>query len=272
VFKHALLLPLVRGLQRKEKGFLFLDTHAGLGAYDLSASPPGRTLEYVDGIARLWERPDLSPTLRDYVELVRGFNIERGLPGIETLRYYPGSPRIASKLLRPQDRLALTELHPDDFETLREEFARDRRVSVQRIDAYSALRAYLPPPERRALVLIDPPFEDPNEVVRIHAALSETLVQFPPATYVIWYPIKDRSGANAFMALLHTLPLPPTLAVELMVHAHDPADRLNGCGLIVLNPPWQIADELAAIAQELRGLLAREPGATAGLEWLRDED
>jgi len=272
VFKHALLGPLVRGLQRKEKGFLFLDTHAGTGAYDLSASPPGRTLEFVDGIGRLWERTDLGTAVGDYVARVRAFNSARGQPGVETLRHYPGSPRLAAGLLRPQDRLALTELHPDEFESLRAEFARERGVSVQCIDAYSALRAYLPPPERRALVLIDPPYEDHNEVVRIHAALGEMLVRFPPATYVIWYPIKDRSSAGAFKALLHTLPLPPTLAVELMVHAHDPADRLNGCGLIVLNPPWQSADELAAIAQELRGLLAREPGAWAGLEWLRDED
>jgi 23S rRNA (adenine2030-N6)-methyltransferase len=270
VFKHALLVPLVRGLQRKEKGFLFLDTHAGAGAYNLNAAPSGRTLEYVDGIGRLWARAEVPPGVREYLELVRQFNASRGALG-ETLRFYPGSPRLALALLRAQDRLALSELHPDDCETLRTEFARDRGVNVQCIDAYSALRAFLPPPERRALVLIDPPYEDHNEVVRIHAALTEVLERFPAGTYVIWYPIKERAGAGAFKSLLATLPLPPTLAAEITVYANDPPDRLNGCGLLVLNPPWQIADELAPLITSLRDLLALEPGAHAGLEWLRDE-
>ncbi len=270
VFKHALLLPLVRGLQRKEKGFLFLDTHAGVGAYDLSAAPAGRTLEFSDGIGKIWSRGALLPALSDYVNLVRNFNRERGAPE-HALRFYPGSPRIAFAVLRPQDRMALTELHPDDFETLRLEFARQRGLSMQRIDAYSALRAYLPPPERRALVLIDPPYEDHNEVVRIHGAMQDALTLFPPATYLIWYPIKDRAGANAFKSLLGTLPLPPTLAVEFTAYANDPRDRLNGCGLVVMNPPWGIADELAALAEALRDVLALEPGASARLEWLREE-
>jgi 23S rRNA (adenine2030-N6)-methyltransferase len=300
VFKHALLVPLVRGLQRKEKGLLFLDTHAGIGAYDLQSVPAGRTLEYVDGIGRLWNRTDLPAGVRDYVELVRAFNATRcaltrsparsaspnppakagedrdqAVPldaGSLSLRYYPGSPRLAAMLLRPQDRLALSELHPDDFETLRTEFARDRGVSIQRIDAYAALRAWLPPPERRALVLIDPPYEDANEVTRIHEGLAGSLTRFPAATYVIWYPIKDRAAAGAFKAMLGTLPLPPTCAVELMVFAADPSDRLNGCGMIVLNPPWPIAAELAALAAALRDSLALEPGATSRFEWLVDED
>lgn len=271
VFKHALLVPLVRGMQRKDKGFLFLDTHAGSGAYNLNATPSGRTLEYVDGIGRLWTRQDLAAGVRAYVDVVRKFNFSRGAIG-ETLRFFPGSPRLAAALLRPQDRLALSELHPDDFETLQTEFSRERGVNVQRIDAYSALRAFLPPPERRALVLIDPPYEDHNEVVRIHAALAETLERFPSGTYVIWYPIKEHAGAGAFKSLLTTLALPPTLAVEITVYGNDPPDRLNGCGILVLNPPWQIAGELAAIATSLRDLLALEPGANAGLEWLREED
>lgn len=270
VFKHALLLPIVRGLQRKEKGFLFLDTHAGLGAYDLNSVSATRTLEFTSGIGRLWSRADLPPALQELRELVRNFNLARGAP-VEALRFYPGSPRIAAALLRPQDRLALAELHPDDCETLRVEFARDRGVGVQCIDAYSALRAYLPPPERRALVLIDPPYEDHNEVVRIHEAMGETLERFPSGTYVIWYPIKDRASASALKNLLGTLPLPPTVAVDFTAYANDPRDRLNGCGLIVLNPPWQIADELAALATALCDLFALETGATSQLEWLRDE-
>lgn len=271
VFKHALLLPLIRGMQRKEKGFLFLDTHAGLGAYDLASLPAGRTLEYADGIARLWTGENPHPLVREYVELARRFNRERG--GTEAApRFYPGSPRLATMLLRPQDRLALSELHPEDFETLRAEFGRERGVGIQKLDAYAALRAWLPPPERRALVLIDPPYEDREETARLHAAVEAMLERFGSATYVVWYPITDRSGTDAFKSTLRTLPLPPTLAVELVIYAEERPGRLNGCGLLVLNPPWQIAGELLSTAVALRDALAVEPGARATLDWLREED
>lgn len=271
VFKHALLLPLVRGMQRKEKGFVFVDTHAGVGAYDLASVPAGRTLEYADGIARLWTAESSHPVVREYVELVRRFNRERG--GTEAApRYYPGSPRLASMLLRPQDRLALSELHPEDFLTLKEEFRRERGVAIQKVDAYSALRAYLPPPERRALVLIDPPYEDREETTRLHDAIDAMTTHFPSATYVVWYPITDRSGTDAFKMTLRTLALPPTLAVEFVVYGEERPDRLNGCGLLVLNPPWQIGRELLSVAETLRDALAVEPGASASLAWLREED
>ena len=271
VFKHALLLPLIRGMQRKEKGFLFLDTHAGIGAYDLSGVPAGRTLEYADGIARLWNAPGNDPYVREYVELVRRFNRERG--GTEAApRYYPGSPRLASMLLRPQDRLALSELHPEDYLSLREEFRRERGVGIQKIDAYSALRAWLPPPERRALVLIDPPYEDREETNHLHQAVADMLTHFGSATYVIWFPITDRSGTDAFKTTLRTLPLPPTLAAELVIYGDERPDRLNGCGLLVLNPPWQIAPDLMSTAEALRDALAVERGARASIDWLREED
>jgi 23S rRNA (adenine2030-N6)-methyltransferase len=271
VFKHALLVPLVRAMQRKEKGFLFLDTHAGLGAYDLASAPAGRTLEFADGIARLWNDASPPPALRDYLGLVRRFDRERGGTGASP-RHYPGSPRLAWMLARPQDRLAASELHPEDCEALRHEFRAERGVGIQALDAYAALRAWLPPPERRALVLIDPPYEDANEISRLHAGLGEALRRFPSGVYAVWYPVKDRAGNQAFKAVMRTLPLPPALAVELRVFDNEPADRLNGCGLLVLGPPWQVADELASAAEALRDRLAIEPGARAGLEWLREED
>jgi len=271
VFKHALLLPLIRGMQRKEKGFLFVDTHAGIGAYDLASVPAGRTLEYADGIARLWTAENAHPVVREFVELVRRFNLERG--GTDAApRHYPGSPRLAAMLLRPQDRLALSELHPEDFIALKEEFRRERGTSIQKIDAYSALRAYLPPPERRALVLIDPPYEDREETTRLHEAIGAMTTHFASATYVVWYPITDRSGTDAFKTTLRTLPLPPTLSVEMVIYGEERPDRLNGCGLLVLNPPWQIARELLSVAEALRDALAVEPGARATLDWLREED
>jgi len=271
VFKHALLVPLIQGMQRKEKGFLFLDTHAGLGAYDLASLPAGRTQEHAGGIGRLWGSQPQDGALLTYLEAVRRFNRARGGTE-EAIRYYPGSPRIASLLLRPQDRLALSELHPEDFAVLKAEFRRERGVGLQCIDAYSALRAYLPPPERRALVLIDPPYEDREETARLHMAIEAMKTHFGSATYVVWYPITDRSGTDAFKSTLRTLALPPTLAVELTIQAAERSDRLNGCGLLVLNPPWAIAPALLQTAQVLCALLAAGPEATATLDWLREED
>jgi 23S rRNA (adenine2030-N6)-methyltransferase len=271
VLKHALLLPLLRGMQRKEKGFLYIDTHAGLGSYDLTAAPAGRTLEFTGGIGRLWEASAVPEPLREYLELVRRFNRDAGVPA-GVLRFYPGSPQVATMVLRPQDRVALSELHPEDFEVLRKTFAHRRSVSVQRIDAYSALLANLPPPERRALALIDPPYEDANETSRLHAGLEAALRRWPAATLVVWHPIKEPAATEGFKAVLLTLELPPTLAVDFILDPAFPPGRLNGCGLLVLNPPWRIADELAATAEAVREALAGGTLARTRLEWLREED
>jgi len=270
VLKHVLLVSLVRAMRRKEKGFLFLDTHAGIGAYDLSSSRADRTAEYLDGIGRLWDRSDLRGPLAEYVRVVREFNDAAGGPG-EMVRYYPGSPAIVAALLRPQDRMALSELHPDDFVTLKENMHRYRRVSAQCIDAYSALKAYLPPAERRGLILIDPPYEDPNETSRLRDGLANALQRFPGGVYAIWYPIKDRAGAEAFRASMASLPLPATVAAELTIGDDAPGrDRLCGSGMLILNPPWRIEDELTETLGALGPILAQETGARAGLKWLRE--
>jgi len=270
VFKHALLIPLLRGMQRKEKGFLYVDTHAGIGYYDLNAEETARTNEFAAGIGELWALVPTPSPLRDYIDFVRDFNRTKG-GTTDVLRFYPGSPAVAAWLRRPQDRLALSELHPADFQLLKERFDWQRGVSIQKIDAYSALRAHLPPPERRALVLIDPPYEDPNEPARIHQALDESLQRFPGGCYAIWYPVKSRAEADSFPAYFSTLPMPPTLAIELLLNPGHDADRLIGCGLLVLNPPWKIESELDSITAELRRLLASNVDASHRTFWLKEE-
>ena len=274
VMKHALLGRLLTALQRKEKGFLYLDTHAGRGGYDLTVAAQGDTLarqpEYPQGIGRLWARPDLPEGLAEYVALVRKFAEQKGAPD-DTLRYYPGSPWIAQLLARPQDRLVFCEKQPDERERLDLEFGRAARVQVSALDGYGAPRALLPPPERRALVLIDPPFEAQDEFARVARAVAEGLRRLPSAVYAIWYPLTERALVDAFFAELLALPLPPTLELELTVAGEQSALKMKGCGLVVINPPWQFDGEARRMLDWLAGALAQEPGGRAKSRWLVPE-
>lgn len=263
VMKHALLVRLARCLQRKPKGMLFLDTHAGRGRYDLSLAARGDALErrpeHPDGIGRLLNAPVPEAALAEYAELVRSFDPGGG-------RLYPGSPWLLRLIAREQDRLALCELHPDECRALEAEFARARRVSVHEMDGYAALRAMLPPPEKRALILIDPPYEALEERTLLAVALREALQRFPSGTYAVWYPLTERAETGGFAEHLRTLPLPPTLAAELTV---DPdAAGLRGCGLLIINPPWQFEREAVPILQSLAKLLGRSGAAGGAVRWL----
>jgi 23S rRNA (adenine2030-N6)-methyltransferase len=271
VFKHVLLLRLLRALQRKEKGFLYIETHAGRGVYDLAPAGPGgeRAPEWPAGVGRLWEAPRLPPALGDYMELVREFNGRRGGAG-PGLRFYPGSPLIAALVRRPQDRLALWERQAGEARILRAEFARRRGTAVECGDGYGALRAALPPLERRALAFIDPPFEDQGEFEAILTALGEGLRRFPSGVFAIWYPVTGRAQAKAFHRALSARWRQPTLEAELAVTA-DPRVRMKGCGLLVINPPWGFADELQTLLPALAGHLGADAGASSRWAWLVPE-
>ena len=271
VFKHALLLLLIRAMQRKEKGFLYLDTHAGRGGYDLSMPsvlPDGRSREpeYPAGIGRFWGQGGLPPALADYLALVRRFNDRNGATGDE-LKFYPGSPWFAKLLLRPQDRMALCELRPDDAEALDFEFARESRVTVQAIDGYTGLKALLPPPEKRALVLIDPPFETKKEFADIARGLKDALKRLPGAVIAVWYPITERARTDDFHRALLELAT-PTLFAELTVAGSDSLLKMTGCGLLVLNPPWQVDREIRAVLPLLKEWLKVDAGAGTACDWL----
>jgi 23S rRNA (adenine2030-N6)-methyltransferase len=249
--KHALLVALLRALAAKDKPFRVLDTHAGIGDYDLAASEATRTGEWRDGIARLDGVTD--GPLADYVALVRA----AGYPA-----RYPGSPALARALLRPGDSLVLVELHPEDHATLKARFRRDAQVAVHRRDAWEALRALTPFPERRGLVLVDPPFEQEGEFDRLAAAIAELRRRFRAGIVAAWYPIKHRTPVRAFHAALRDAAVPDCLACELTLrHPTDPA-RLNGCGVLVANPPFGFEQQAATILQALLGRLGRgEDGA-----------
>jgi 23S rRNA (adenine2030-N6)-methyltransferase len=268
VFKHALLVRLVRAFQRKEKGFLFVDTHAGRGRYDLSLAAEGdsrpRTPEWPDGIGRLWDRSDPPPEVMDYLGIVRAFDRGQGNLGAAP-RFYPGSPRIAREICRPQDRLELWERQPAECAALQAGFEGERRVAVHGADGYGAVRACLPPRERRALVLIDPPFESQGEWEEVSSALGEGMGRFPGGTYAVWYPLTERARADGFLESVRGLGA-PSLAAELLP---DPdGSGLRGSGVVVLNPPWRFEGEAAAIADYLVAALARGAGALRSVRWI----
>ena len=274
--KHALLVWLLRALARKPAGFRVLDTHAGIGRYDLAGPEATRTGEAARGIARLMDVTD--GPLADYVGLVRteGGGMSEGftpgpMPARPILRY-PGSPALAAALLRAQDRLALVELHEQDHAALRALFRADPRVAVHRRDAWEAVRALTPFPEKRGLVLIDPPFEQPGEYERMTAALAEVSRRARGLIVAAWYPVKGRAPVRAFHTALREAGVRDILAAELNLREPTDAARLNGCGLVVVNPPFGFEAAAEAILAALHARLSDgEPGAGWALTRLADE-
>lgn len=273
--KHVLLLQLLRSLQRKEKGFLYLDTHAGRGSYDLAAAAKGDSLarqpEWPNGIGRLWSANPRTSAIADYLALVRQFDRDRGNGETAVPRFYPGSPWVARLAARPQDRLALCEKQPDEFAALESEFSFSPRTSVQKMDGYTAVRAMLPPVERRALVLIDPPFEAQDEFNAILGALRDALKRLSSATIAVWYPLTERARLEVFFSEARALDLPPALLLELTLADARLGLRLPGCGLLVVNPPWQFEDVAGPALQELSEILMQAAGAGAHSQWLVPE-
>jgi 23S rRNA (adenine2030-N6)-methyltransferase len=270
--KHALLAGLVHGLQRKDTGLLLLDTHAGRGRYDLEAAARGDSLarqpEWPEGIGRLWDRPELPSDVASYVALVREFDRRQG--NIAPLpRFYPGSPRLLEILARPQDRSVFCELEPGEGAALRAEFQFSPRTEVRAMDGYTAVRALLPPPERRALVLIDPAYEAPDEATRLVRALGDGLRRLPAGTFAVWYPLSPRARPGELLDRLSDLPLPPTLVAELTVNPASPT--MTGCGLAVLNPPWQFDRSAKPLLDFLGSALAQGPGGGGNVRWLVPE-
>lgn len=246
--KHALLVWLLRALARKPTPFGVLDTHAGTGSYDLAAAEAGRTGEWRHGIGRLLD-PGHGPVpdpLADYAALCRA----AGAPA-----RYPGSPTLARALLRPGDRLACCELHPADYASLRAHFRGDPQVAVHHRDGWEALRALTPFPERRGLVLVDPPFEQDGEWNRMAGGIALVAQRFRAAVQACWYPIKHRAPPRAFHAALQDGGVRDIVAAELWLREPTDPQRLNGCGLVVVNPPWRFEHEggviLAALLQRL---------------------
>ncbi|WP_207459576.1 23S rRNA (adenine(2030)-N(6))-methyltransferase RlmJ [Azospirillum sp. SYSU D00513] len=264
VMKHAVLAMILDHLRAKPTPFCVLDTHAGIGRYDLESEPARKTLEYQDGIGRLFGAPPAHPALAPYIEAVSALNPD----GV--LRWYPGSPRLTRALMRENDRLVLVELHPEDCRTLRDEFKGDRQTSVHCQDAYVALKAHLPPKEKRGLVLMDPPFEQPDEYARLAEGLKAAHRRWPTGIFALWYPIKERPAVWRFHEALESAGIPKILTVELTWHPEDTHTRLNGSGLMIVNPPWRLDESLREALPALHAALPSTGGGVT-VDWLVPE-
>jgi len=252
VLKHFIEVQLLRYLAQKDKPFWYIDTHAGAGCYSLDSGYATQNAEHESGIELLWECDDLPAPLADYVALVKHFNPDG------KLKLYPGSPLVALNLIREQDRMRLYELHPADNEILQQTFAGlGAQVLIQSADGFSALKALLPPPPRRALVLIDPPYEDKQEYQRVVTALREGLKRFANGIYAVWYPQLQRAEARQLPEMLKQLPVKSWLNVALSVQAKS-ADGfgMHGSGMFILNPPWL----LRGVLQEVMPYLVKVLG------------
>ncbi len=268
VFKHTALVALLDALAQKPTPMCYVDTHAGRGRYDLGAGEAARTGEQAGGVRRLLAAAHVAP-LRRYLDLLR--RLDPDAP-TGTLQHYPGSPLLAAACLREQDRALLCELQPDEYAALRVLFRDDARVHVHLRDGYAALPALLPPPEKRGLVLIDPPYEaQDGEFAAIQSALRAAWLRWPQGVYAVWYPIKRRATLRPFQRWLTASGARKVLIAELQVRGDDSPLRMNGCGLAIVNAPFRIDATLAALLTALQPLLADGPGASQRLEWLTSD-
>ncbi len=276
VLKHMVTIQLLRYLGQKETPYMVIDTHAGAGVYALDGNYASKNAEYETGIEPLWERNDLPPLVADYVQLVKDLNPSG------KMRYYPGSPYCANQVMREQDRLRMFELHPTEVKVLADNFrkldahaaeqgqrpnGRGKRVIIERGDGFLGLKALLPPPSRRALVLIDPPYEDKRDYQRVKETLQDALVRFPTGTYAVWYPVLQRIESKQFSDRLKRLGAKSWLNVTLSICSPSPDGfGLHSSGIFVLNPPWTLEAALKEAMPYLVKVLGRDSGAGFVLE------
>lgn len=265
VLKHIVLIAIIRSLQQKEKGFLYIDTHAGVGHYQLSSYESNKTAEYLEGIARLWENTDLPPLIADYIDQIRAIN-RNG-----QLRYYAGSPLLAANLLRPQDNGLFTELHPSDFPLLRNNFKQYKQIRCQRDDGYQQLKAELPPATRRGLVLMDPPYELKEDYQRVVESLLEGYKRFATGTYAIWYPVVLRQHIKKMLKSIESSGIRKVLQIELAIRPDSDQRGMTASGMIVVNPPWTLEQEVRDVLPYLTEKLVPQGTGSWQVYWVVPE-
>ena len=265
VFKHSLLCRLVLALAKKERPFFVLDTHAGIGRYDLTHEWALKNAEFRHGISLIWGRKDLPAEFMPYLEAIRGENAG------DTLRFYPGSPRIVRRLLRPLDRLVLVELNKKDCTSLASLFGSDRQTTVHLMDGYQSLKALLPPKERRGLVFIDSSFDRGREFDRLTQGLVEAHRRFATGVYALWYPLMEPVAMRAFERAVVQSGIRKVLQLEISVQSAGYSEGMRGCGMLVVNPPFGFEAQARSMIEWLHPRLANEGAGGPRALWLAKE-
>jgi 23S rRNA (adenine2030-N6)-methyltransferase len=266
VFKHALLVRMLLALGRKDKPFCYVDTHAGIGRYDLAHPWAQKLAEFRNGIERVRLRAADAPALlQPYLECVQAESVKGDL------RFYPGSPRIARHFLRTGDRMELTELNRDDCEALGRLFAGDPQVHVHCLDGYQALKAFLPPRERRGMVLIDSSFDRSGEFARLTDGLQTAHRRWATGTYALWYPLMEAYAVRGFERGVIGTGIRKVLKLELSVLPQGWAESLRGCGMLVVNPPFGLEAEARALLEWLWPVLSEAGTGGIEVDWLVPE-
>jgi len=240
-FKHIVLIALIESLKNKDAPFCYLDTHAGCAQYDLDSESAKKTHEYRTGVGRIFKQKNFPRLVQTYVDCIREINPD------DTLHFYPGSPHFVRQLLRPQDHMILSELHATDFKTLKKHYHEDKQVATHHQDGWLSLKAFLPPKERRGLVLIDPPYEDPTEFFSVAEKIQPALKRFETGVFALWYPMKSNIARNPFYRDVKKLITRPTLFVEISFWPEDGGASLHGSGMLIINPPWTLDTTLREI-------------------------
>ncbi|MGU3574868.1 23S rRNA (adenine(2030)-N(6))-methyltransferase RlmJ [Brucellaceae bacterium C25G] len=272
VVKHIILTRILEYMKLKDAAFRVIDTHAGIGRYDLMGPEAAKTIEWKSGIFRLMEAVDnqeldaeTTALIAPFIEAVKSENTS------SEIRFYPGSPLLTRRLLRKQDRLSALELHPEDAKTLARLFEGDYQVRVTHLDGWLAMGAHLPPKEKRGVVLVDPPFEIGGEFDRLVSNLVKAHKKFSGGTYALWYPIKDHREVKKFHQALYDSGIQKIMSAELSIRTPSLEPRLDGTGMIIVNPPYLLEKELKLILPALVKLLCEDKGAGYRLNWIRKE-
>ena len=265
VFKHSLLAQMVLAMQRKDKPFVYLDTHAGTGRYDLSHAWAQKNREYENGVAKVLARADCPEGLRPYLDAIRQQNPDG------KLRFYPGSPLLVKRLLRSGDRMVLAELNAEDCARLQQHFEGERHVQVRNMDGYQALKAFLPPQERRGLILIDSSFDRANEFRRIEEAFAQAYRRFATGVYAIWYPLMESAATSTLERSIAARGVRKLLKLELSVHPASWRESLRGSAMLVVNPPYQFDKAAAPVLHWLWKVLSIDGAGGYSVRHLADD-
>jgi len=273
VFKHIIVTRIVDYLKRKPAAFRVIDTHSGIGLYDLRSVEAQKTGEWHQGVAKfLTGKFDVreQQLLTPWIDAIQSFN-EQTISG-DVLKFYPGSPLIIRHSLRKQDRFAGIELHQQDYQTLAEHFVGDYQSRITHLDGWLALKAHVPPKERRGMILIDPPFEETGEFERLVTGLAAAYRRFSTGIFALWYPVKHKTQVDNFIRQLREAPLKRALRLELQIRPFSHPPTMVGCGMIIVNPPYILADEIKVLTPLFVNRLGTDGEAKLTTEWIHRED